>query len=113
MKAEIRYYATVFYTAANMKGNRRSLRSDQETIPAIRITPNLWFGGLRARKRIKRHYFFPAMDTREFPVLSDEGLVKRLAIGLGDDAARVLAYLLRRRETDRFGRQAKASPPSV
>jgi ABC-type nitrate/sulfonate/bicarbonate transport system substrate-binding protein len=39
------------------------------------------------------------MRTREFPVLSeeDEPLVARLAVGLGDDAARVLAYLLRRR----------------
>ena len=39
------------------------------------------------------------MRTREFPVLSeeDEPLVARLSLGLGDDAARVLAYLLRRR----------------
>lgn len=43
------------------------------------------------------------MDTREFPILDDDGLVERLAVGLGDDAARVLAYLLRRRGTDRFG----------
>jgi len=36
------------------------------------------------------------MHTREFPVLDeiDEPLVSRLAVGLGDDAARVLAYLL-------------------
>jgi ABC-type nitrate/sulfonate/bicarbonate transport system substrate-binding protein len=40
------------------------------------------------------------MRTREFPVLSeeDEPLVARLSLGLGDDAARVLAYLLRRDE---------------
>jgi ABC-type nitrate/sulfonate/bicarbonate transport system substrate-binding protein len=38
------------------------------------------------------------MHTREFPVLdeADEPLVDRLAAGLGDDAARVLAYLLAR-----------------
>jgi predicted ArsR family transcriptional regulator len=43
------------------------------------------------------------MDTREFPVLTDEdALVKRLSVGLGDDAARVLAYLLCRRQTERF-----------
>lgn len=38
------------------------------------------------------------MHTREFPVLdeADESLVNRLAAGLGDDAARVLAYLLMR-----------------
>lgn len=40
----------------------------------------------------------PTMHTREFPVLdeADEPLVSRLAVGLGDDAARVLAYLLAR-----------------
>lgn len=40
------------------------------------------------------------MRTREFPVLSeeDEPLVSRLSRGLGDEAARVLAYLLRRDE---------------
>lgn len=39
------------------------------------------------------------MRTREFPVLSaeDEPLVRRLALSVGDDTARVLAYLLRRR----------------
>ncbi len=38
------------------------------------------------------------MDTREFPVLSDADrpLVDRLAAGLGDDAGRVLAYLVLR-----------------
>ncbi|HET7323591.1 MAG TPA: ABC transporter substrate-binding protein [Halococcus sp.] len=42
------------------------------------------------------------MDTRELPVLTDEesDLIARLAVGLGTDAARVLAYLLCRRETD-------------
>jgi ABC-type nitrate/sulfonate/bicarbonate transport system substrate-binding protein len=41
------------------------------------------------------------MRTREFPVLSaeDEPLVRRLALSVGDDTARVLAYLLRR-QTD-------------
>jgi ABC-type nitrate/sulfonate/bicarbonate transport system substrate-binding protein len=44
------------------------------------------------------------MDTREFPVLTDEDgrLVWRLSIGLGNDTARVLAYLLRRREIEHF-----------
>jgi ABC-type nitrate/sulfonate/bicarbonate transport system substrate-binding protein len=39
------------------------------------------------------------MRTREFPVLSaeDEPLVRRLSLSVGDDTARVLAYLLRRR----------------
>lgn len=40
------------------------------------------------------------MRTREFPVLApaDERLVERLAVGLGDRAARVLGYLLLREE---------------
>ncbi len=44
------------------------------------------------------------MDTREFPVLTDEDgdLVERLAVGLDNDAAHVLAYLLLRRGGDRF-----------
>ena len=44
------------------------------------------------------------MDTREFPVLAaeDEVLVERLSVGLGDDAARVLAYLLLRRSAEHF-----------
>jgi ABC-type nitrate/sulfonate/bicarbonate transport system substrate-binding protein len=44
------------------------------------------------------------MDTREFPVLADEDgkLVERLSTGLGDDAARVLAYLLLRKENECF-----------
>lgn len=44
------------------------------------------------------------MDTREFPVLTDEDgrLVWRLSIGLGTDTARVLAYLLRRGEIEQF-----------
>jgi ABC-type nitrate/sulfonate/bicarbonate transport system substrate-binding protein len=44
------------------------------------------------------------MDTREFPVLADEDgeLVERLSTGLGDDAARVLAYLLVRKENEWF-----------
>ena len=44
------------------------------------------------------------MDTREFPVLTDDDrdLIERLAVALGADAARVLAYLLRRDSTDRF-----------
>ncbi|MDJ1434152.1 ABC transporter substrate-binding protein [Halostagnicola sp. A-GB9-2] len=44
------------------------------------------------------------MDVREFPVLTeaDRELIDVFAIGLGDDAARVLAYLQRRREDDEF-----------
>ncbi|MFC7214213.1 ABC transporter substrate-binding protein [Saliphagus sp. GCM10025334] len=40
------------------------------------------------------------MDVREFPVLSDgdRALVDRLSAGLGENAGRVLAYLLRRDE---------------
>jgi ABC-type nitrate/sulfonate/bicarbonate transport system substrate-binding protein/predicted transcriptional regulator len=45
------------------------------------------------------------MDTRELPVLTNEDrdLIERLAIGLDDDTARVLAYLLRRSEMEGFG----------
>lgn len=45
------------------------------------------------------------MDTVEYWRLADEdrGLVDLLAAGLGRDAARVLAYLLRRRDNDRIG----------
>ncbi|WP_049921547.1 ABC transporter substrate-binding protein [Halopiger djelfimassiliensis] len=48
------------------------------------------------------------MDIREFPVLTDEDqrLVDRLSTGLGEDAARVLAYLLGRLEADAFDRTA-------
>lgn len=44
------------------------------------------------------------MDTREFPVLTDDdrGLIERLAVGLGDEDARVLAYLLAREVSERF-----------
>jgi ABC-type nitrate/sulfonate/bicarbonate transport system substrate-binding protein len=44
------------------------------------------------------------MDTREFPVLADEDgeLIERLSIRLSDDAARLLTYLLLRKETERF-----------
>ncbi|MFC4550409.1 MULTISPECIES: ABC transporter substrate-binding protein [Halorussus] len=43
------------------------------------------------------------MDVREFPVLSDDDgrLVDRLAVGLGEDLGRVLAYLLLRAERER------------
>lgn len=44
------------------------------------------------------------MRVREFPVLTedDEPLVDRLAVGLDDDSARTLAYLLRRAEQPAF-----------
>lgn len=44
------------------------------------------------------------MRVREFPVLTDDdrALVDRLAAGLGDDPARVLAYLLRRAQRPEF-----------
>jgi ABC-type nitrate/sulfonate/bicarbonate transport system substrate-binding protein len=44
------------------------------------------------------------MDTREFPVLTDEDrqLVNRLSVGLNVDTARVLAYLLLRGKTEHF-----------
>lgn len=47
------------------------------------------------------------MRTREYPVLSadDREVVDRLALGLGEDAARVLAYLLLRSATTAFGDQ--------
>ncbi len=48
------------------------------------------------------------MDVQEFPVLTaaDQTLVNRFAVGLGDDGARVLAYLQRRREDEEFSKTA-------
>lgn len=47
------------------------------------------------------------MRTREFPVLSetDQRLIERLAVGLGDDAARVLAYLFLRGGHESYGEE--------
>lgn len=44
------------------------------------------------------------MRTREFPVLdeADRDVIDRLSVGLGDDAARVLAYLLLRNQRTEF-----------
>lgn len=55
------------------------------------------------------------MHTREFPVLdeADGPLVDRLAAGLGDDAARVLAYLLVRERYEENGEPEPATRLAV
>lgn len=51
------------------------------------------------------------MEVREFPVLTDDDrpLEDRLAVGLGDDPARVLAYLLLRAERAEFDDEPASS----